>query len=167
MTVSTGEMETKMLMSHKCIWSTIELLGHVKNSLKYLDDKQSEKNCSITWYIFFEVFGKFCEVFLYYKCRYVANRFKTDSFSELNNVCDFAIDILKFVKVCLSVLLWENPRAQDIIKNISFKAISKMQCYCTKKINTNNHNFLRYRYQIISFTGNRNCSTKWIRNRTG
>ena len=53
----------------------------------------------------FEVFRKFCKVFLDYKCRYVVNRFNRDPISELNNVCNFSIDILNFVKVCVSVLL--------------------------------------------------------------
>ena len=75
--------------------------------------------------VFFEIFAKFCEVYFNYKTRYVVNHFNHDSAAELNNVCDFAIEILKFVKVRVTVLLRENPRAQDIIKNICFK-ISKL-----------------------------------------
>ena len=78
---------------------------------------------------FFEVFCKFCKVYFDYKCRYVVNGFNHDPAAELKNVCEFTLDILRLVKVHVSVLLRENTRAQDIIKNICFKAISKFQNY--------------------------------------
>ena len=127
--VSPGEMETKMLVSHKALLNCIELVGHVKQSVQYLDEDLKQKKLLNYLVRFFEVFCKFCEVYFDYKCRYVVNRFNHDSVAELKNVCDFTLDILRLVKVHVSVLLRDNARAQNIIKNICFKAISKFQNY--------------------------------------
>ena len=122
-------METKMLISHKCLWNSIELLGHVKQSIQYIDEDCKCKKLLNYTIRFFEIFAKFCEVYFDYKTLYVVNHFNHDSAVELNNVCDFTIEILKFMKVHVTVLLRENPRVQDIIKNICFKVISKYQNY--------------------------------------
>ena len=127
--VSPGEMEMKMLVSHKALWNCIELVGHVKQSVQYIDEDLKRKKLLNYLVCFFEVFCKFCKVYFDYKCQYVVNHFNHDSAAELKNVCDFTLDILRLVKVRVSVLLRENARAQDIIKNICFKAISKFQNY--------------------------------------
>ena len=118
-----------MLVSHKALWNCIELVGHVKQSVQYIDEDLKRKKLLNYLVHFFEVFCKFCKVYFDYKCRYVVNRFNHDSAAELKNICDFTLDILRLVKVHVSVLLRDNARAQDIIKNICFKAISKFQNY--------------------------------------
>ena len=127
--VSSGEMETKMLISHKCLWNCIELIENVKQSICYLDEDCKHKKLLNYTIQLFEIFAKFCEVYFDYKTKYVVNRFNFDTAAELSNVCNFTIEIMKFVKVCVSVILRKNPRSQDIIKNICFKAIFKYQNY--------------------------------------
>ena len=117
-----------MLVSHKCLWNCIELIESVKQSIRYLDeDCKCNKLLNYTIRLF-ERFAKFCEVYFDYKT-YVVNRFNFDTAAELSNVCDFTSEIMKFVKVHVSIILRKNPRAQDIIKNICFKShlqISKL-----------------------------------------
>ena len=118
-----------MLVSHKCLWNYIELIENVKQSIRYLDEDCKHKKLLNYTIRLFEIFAKFCEVYFDYKIRYVVNRFNLDTAAELSNVCNFTIGIIKFVKVRVSIILRKNPRSQDIIKNICFKAISKYQNY--------------------------------------
>ena len=127
--VSPGEMETKMLLSHKSLWNCIGLLEHVKKSVRYIDEETKRKKLLCYLIRFFEVFCKFCEVYFNYKPKCTIDRFNHNSAAEVNNVCEFTTELLKLVKVRVSVILRENPKAQDIIKNMCFKAIAKFQHY--------------------------------------
>ena len=113
-TISPGEMETKMCLSHRTLWNCKELVGHVKESVIYIDE---------------EVLCKFCEVYFAYKCIYVVNQFNHDSASEIKIVCNFLLDIINFMKVHVFVLLHTNPKPHDIIKHMCLKAIAKFQNY--------------------------------------
>ena len=128
-TISPGEMETKMRLSHKTLWNCIELVGHVKDSVIYLDEETKRKKLLNYLIRFFEVLCKFCKVYFEYECRYVVNRFNHDSAFEIKNVCEFLLDIIKFVKVRVSVLLHKDAKPHDIIRNMCFKAIAKFQNY--------------------------------------
>ena len=118
-----------MCLSHKTLWNCIELVGHVKDSVIYLDEETKRKKLLNYLIRFFKVLCKFCEVYFKYKCRYVVNQFNHDSASEIKNVCDFLLDIIKFVKVHVGVLLCKDAKPHDIIRNMCFKAIAKFQNY--------------------------------------
>ena len=123
-------METKLHVSHKCLWNCIELLGEMQQSIKYLNKEMKRRkllNCLI-W--FFEVWEKFVQTFFpNYALQSNINHFTDDTEIELNKVCSYLLEILKIVKVRVHVLLCNNVKENDIIKVISFKAIAKFQKY--------------------------------------
>ena len=123
-------METKLRISHKCLWNCIELIGDIQLSIKYLDEDMKRRKLLNYLIRFFEVWEKFAKVFFSgYAFESDINRFADDTKTELNKVCCCLIDILKIVKVCVHVILRNNVKANDIIKALSFKAIDKFQKY--------------------------------------
>ena len=128
--LSEGEMETKLCVSHKCLWKCIELVGDIQQSIKYLSEEIKCRKLLNYLIRFFEVWQKFCQTFFpNYGLQSNINRFTDDTVQELNKVCTYLLEILKIVKVCVHVLLRNNVKANDIIKAISFKAIAKFQRY--------------------------------------
>ena len=122
-------METKMQISHKCLWNCLEIIPHVKGSLIYLEDEVKRKKLLNYLVRFFEILEKFCSVYFDYKYPSTINRFSNDTVSETKKVCDCISDLVKVIKVRVSVFLRNNGKANDIIKHISFKAITKLQKY--------------------------------------
>ena len=123
-------METKLRISHKCLWNCIELIGDIQLSIKYLDEDMKRRKLLNYLIRFFEVWEKFAKVFFSgYALESDINRFADDTKTELNKVCCCLIDILKIVKVRVHVILCKNVKANDIIKALSFKAIDKFQKY--------------------------------------
>ena len=123
-------METKLRISHKCLWNCIELIGDIQLSIKYLDEDMKRRKLLNYLICFFEVWEKFAKVFFSgYALESDINRFTDDTKTELNKVCCCLIDILKIVKVRVHVILRNNVKANDIIKALSFKAIDKFQKY--------------------------------------
>ena len=123
-------METKLRISHKCLWNCIELIGDIQLSIKYLDEDMKRRKLLNYLIHFFEVWEKFAKVFFSgYALESDINRFTDDTKTELNKVCCCLIDILKIVKVRVHVILRNNVKANDIIKVLSFKAIDKFQKY--------------------------------------
>ena len=125
-------METKMRISHKALWNSIELVENVKQSIVYIDGDINRQKLLNYLIRFFEVFEKFVDVYFKYKFPHKINRFAHDSSAELRNVCDCVKDVMKFVKVRVSVLLKEDAQANDIIRSMCFKAISRFQRYLVK-----------------------------------
>ena len=101
-----------MRISHKALWNSIELVENVKQSIVYIDGDINRKKLLNYLIHFFEVFEKFVDV--------------------LRNVCDCIKDVMKFVKVHVSVLLKEDAQVNDIICSMCFKAISRFQRYLVK-----------------------------------
>ena len=126
-------METKMRISHKCLWNCIELMMHIKDSVKYLDEDVQKRKLLNFLIRLFEILEKFAKIYLdNYKLESNINRFAHDTEAELQKVCCCLLEILKIIKVRVSVMLRNNPQANDVIKSICFKAIKRFQDYLIK-----------------------------------
>ena len=123
-------METKLRISHKCLWNCIELIGNIQLLIKYLDEESRRRKLLNYLIHFFEVWEKFAQVyFANYKLQSDIDRFTHNTELELNKVCGCLLEILKIVKVRVHVLLHDNVKANDIIKSMCFKVITKFQAY--------------------------------------
>ena len=118
-----------MRLSHKLLWNTLELVQNVDDSVRYIDEDVNHRKLLNYTMRLFEVLEKFVDVYVNYKYPHNLNRFANDSVAEIHNVCQCLRDIIKIIKVCVSVTLRTNPKPHDIIKNICRKAISKFQKY--------------------------------------
>ena len=118
-----------MRLSHRALWNTLELVQNVKDSVKYIDEEYKRRKLLNYLMRMFEVFEKFVDVYIQYKYPNDLNHFATDSVSEILKVCDCLKDIMKMVKVRVSVIFRKNAKANHIIKSICFKAIAKFQKY--------------------------------------
>ena len=128
--LTLGAMETKLHISHKCLWNCIELIGNIQLLIKYLDEEPKCRKLFNYLIHFFEVWEKFAQVyFANYKLQSDIDRFTHNTKLELNKVCGCLLEILKIVKVCVHVLLHNNVKANDIIKAMCFKVITKFQVY--------------------------------------
>ena len=122
-----------MRISHKCLWNCIELMMHIQDSLKYIDEDVQKRKLLNFLIRFFEILEKFSKVYLVnYNLQSNINRFAQDTEAELQKVCSCVLDILKIIKVRVSVMLRKNPQANDVIKAICFKAIKRFQDYLIK-----------------------------------
>ena len=125
--VNPGVMETKLHISHKCLWNCIELIGNIQLLIKYLDEEPKCHKLLNYLIRFFEVWEKFAQVyFTNYKLQSDIDRFTHNTKLELNKVC---CCLLEIVKVRVHVLLCDNVKANDIIKVMCFKEITKFQAY--------------------------------------
>ena len=57
------------------------------------------------------------------------NRFSHDMKTEIQRVCQLLNDIVKFIKVHVTVTLWNNSKVHTILANICGNAVPKLQKY--------------------------------------
>ena len=95
----------------------------------YINEEVNRKKLLNYLIRFFEICDKFTHVYFNYKHPTKIDRFNKNIPAELNNVCGALTDILKIIKVRVSVVLRNDAKANDIIKSFCFKAINMFQKY--------------------------------------
>ena len=121
-----------MCISHKAVLNCIELIDHVCQSVIYVDADTNRKKLMNYCIRFFEILEKFANVYLDYKKPNNINCFNPDTAAELKKVCECTSEILKFIKVRVSVVLHKNGKSHDCLKSACFKAIKRFQDYLIK-----------------------------------
>ena len=127
--MSKDPMAVKLEKSHKYLASGIYLLEQCKKCTVYLSDETNAKKLLAFLVRIYEVMTRFTRVYFGYKYPHSINTFASDISEEIKKACLYNQEVMRITKVCVSVLLHNNHKAQDIIAHIFHKIEDKLQKY--------------------------------------